>query len=65
MNFFDQIKVPVPFNLEDLEKTIKLVQERKEYYLNPTEEKSESKPAATAEEKAPEDTETKKVLIPY
>lgn len=36
MNLFDQLKVPVPFAIADLEKTIKAIQERKEYYLNPT-----------------------------
>lgn len=59
MNFFDQIKVPVPFNLEELEKTIKLIQERKEFYLNPTEE------AKPAENKATEEADTKKVIISF
>ena len=38
INLFDQIKVSVPFTATELEKTIKLIEERREYYINPVEE---------------------------
>ena len=38
MNFFEEIKVVVPFHVADLDKTIKCLEERKVYYLSTTPE---------------------------
>lgn len=50
MNMFDQIKVPVPFAVTDLEATIKAIEERRAYYSNPPQEDLKAPTEETPEE---------------
>lgn len=57
MNYFNEIKVVAPLVVEDLEKTIKALTEKKEYFENAPKPEKKSKKADENKEAKTEDKE--------